>query len=148
DWQWDPSLVGQPTDASEARRYLDLGPVQPQVLLSVRAGTVLYDNVDVLGRAAFANDLVTDAARRTADNASYYEFAGALEVRLRRTISIGASILRRKSSRPSEDMPIPDAKGPQPLPLNALTGLDDFTEIGTSARMSLGARRFSATLEV
>ena len=163
DWQWDPSLVGQPTDASEARRYLDLGPVQPQTVGSVRAGTVLYDNIDVLGRFAFAQDLVTDATQKTADNASYYEFAGAVEVRLRRTVSLGVSILRRKNTREPQDIPIVDTMKPAgcgdvlapgglgtclPLPDAATTGEDDFTEIGTSARFSLGARRFSATVEV
>jgi len=146
DWQWDPSLVGQPTDASEARRYLDLGLVQPQLLTSVRAGTVLFDNIDLLGRAAYAYDLST--LEKLSNNASYYELAAAFEVRLRRTISIGSSILRRKISRPTNDMPIVDTLGPQQLALDPNTGLDDFTEVGMTARLSLGARRFSATLEV
>lgn len=147
DWQWDPSVVGQPTDATEARRYLDLGPVQPQLLGSARAGTVLFENIDVLGRFAFARDLEPDGAQRVSTNANYFEFAGALEVRLRRTIAIGISALRRQFEHP-EDIPIEDVAGPQPLPLEQSEGQVKFLELGATLRMSLGARRLSASVEV
>ncbi len=80
DWQWDPSLVGQPTDATEARRYLDLGPVQPYKLALLRVGTVLFDNLDLLARGALADDMTGDPSQ-TSQNATYREFAGAAEVR-------------------------------------------------------------------
>jgi hypothetical protein len=148
DWQWDPTLVGQPTDASEARRYLDLGPVQPQLLASLRVGTVLFDNVDLLARGALANDMVSDPSQQTSQNASYREIAGAAEVRLRRTVALGASVLRRTISHPQQDAPIPDTLGPLPLPTEVVQGEDGFVEIGTNARLSLGARKLSATIEV
>nr|HEX4317183.1 hypothetical protein [Kofleriaceae bacterium] len=149
DWQWDPSLVGPPSDATEARRYLDLGPTQPQLLASVRAGTVLFDNIDVLARYAFAHDYVSDVAQHTSTNASYREVAGALEVRVRRTIAVGVSVLRRDVDHPDVSaLQITDTAGPQPLPGELLTGYDDFTEVGAIAKMSLGARRLSASVEV
>lgn len=151
DWQWDPSLVGQPSDATEARRYLDLGPTQPQLLASVRAGTVLFDNIDVLARYAYAHDLVDDPTQHTSTNAGYQEIGGALEVRVRRTIAVGASVLHRNLDHPdviTTGMQIVDVPGVQPLPGELLTGQDEFTEVGAIARMSLGARKLSASVEV
>ncbi len=49
---------------------------------------------------------------------------------------------------PEEQAPIPDTLGPLALPAEVLQGEDDFTEIGTNARLSLGARKLSATVEV
>ena len=80
--------------------------------------------------------------------ASYLELAGALEVRLRRTIALGFSVLSRSTERVVDEI-IPDERNtPQRLPESAAMGEDRFVEVGTTVRMTLGARRFSTMLEL
>jgi len=149
DWRWDPSLiVGD--DPMVARRYLDLGPVLPQVIASLRAGTLIAENIDLLARTAIAADLSSATADKSSFSAAYVELGGAVEVRLRRTVSVGASVLTRQSRREElPDGPITDVRlVPQALPPSAATGERSFTEVGARARMSLGARRLSALLEL
>ncbi|HEU4726528.1 MAG TPA: hypothetical protein VFT22_01505, partial [Kofleriaceae bacterium] len=71
-------------------------------------------------------------------------------VRLRRTIAVAASALSRQTQREDlADGPITDVRlVAQPIPVSAATGERGFTELGTRVQMSLGARRFSAMLEV
>ncbi len=149
DWRWDPSLIVPETDPTQARRYLDLGPVQPQSITSVRAGTLIAENIDLFARGAIARDLNTDPTVASTYNASYTEEAGAFELRLRRTIAIGGSVLSRQTERLTLD-PMVDLRNgvAQPLPASAQTGETGFTEVGSSVRMSIGARRFSAMVEV
>jgi hypothetical protein len=149
DWRWDPSLI-VPDDPTSARRYLDLGPVVPQVIASLRAGTLIAENVDLLARGAIAADLNGSDGPRSSFSAAYAELGGAVEVRLRRTFALGASALTRQSSRADlPGGPVTDERlVAQPLPPSAATGERSFTEAGARARMSLGARRLSALLEV
>ena len=149
DWRWDPSLIVA-DDPTTARRYLDLGPVLPQVIASLRGGTVIAENVDLLGRGTIAADLTRSDALRSSFSAAYAELGGAVEVRLRRTFALGASALTRQTSRADvPGGPVTDVRlVAQPLPASAATGERSFTEIGARARMSLGARRLSALLEV
>jgi hypothetical protein len=149
DWRWDPSLIVA-DDPTVARRYLDLGPVLPQVVTSLRAGTLIAENVDLVARGAIAADLSGSDVARSSFSAAYAELGGAVEVRLRRTFALGASALTRQNSRVDlPGGPIPDVRlVAQPLPPSAATGELSFTEIGARARMSLGARRLSALLEV
>jgi len=150
DWQWDPSFITQDSDPTSARRYLDLGPMVPQVVASARGGTVLFDNIDLLVRGALASDL-TDASTPTNNfTPNYAELGGALEVRLRRQIGIGASVLTRTyyDRQDFTSDKIVDAAGTQLLPATSALGEKSFVELGTSARMSLGARSFSAVVEV
>jgi hypothetical protein len=151
DWRWDPSLVtraGREMDATEARRYLDLGPPRPQLLLSLRGGTVIKENVDTFLRLALSRDESLDMLPRQAYSASYLEVGAAAEVRLRRTIAIGASVLARNTEREVME-PIRDERNvPQPLPDTAALGEDRFVEAGGTVRMTLGARRFSALFEI
>ena len=150
DWRWDPSLTAPDVDAdpTHARRYLDLGPVVPQIVGSVRAGTLIAENVDLLVRAALSAD-----ARRPNDPPSsfaapYFELGGALEVRLRRQVAIGASLLTRNTNHPVVDAPIQDLRdSPQTLAPVESRGDDGFTEVGGSLKMTLGARRFSTLFE-
>src|SRR5262249_15176905 len=89
DWRWDPSVTT--TDPLAAKRWLDLGPSVPRLLISTRAGTLIKENVDVLVRGALASDLSNSEPGDppvTTWNASYFELGGALEVRLRRTIAV------------------------------------------------------------
>jgi hypothetical protein len=150
DWRWDPSVT-QP-DTLQARRYLDLGPVLPQLLVSGRAGTLIKENVDVLLRGAYANDLVTTEIERNTYAGSYLEVGGGLELRLRRTIGVGLNGLTRRTQRhveiadqiadiPNQIDPIPRQYGPE-------MGERNIVELGTTLRLSLGARRFSALVEV
>ncbi len=156
DWQWDPSVVGQDINSSDPtapRRYLDLGPVLPQLLFSARGGTLIAENVDVYGRIAVASDLTPAVADKSSYSASYFEAGGALELRLRRTIALGASALTRQTKRDDFDSTqIRDVPGvPDPLPATPWApslGERGFTEIGASARMTLGARKFSALAEI
>jgi hypothetical protein len=148
DWRWDPSLVA-PEDPMTARRYLDLGPVLPQLIVSLRGGTLIAENVDLLARTTIAAELGDPGEPTHSFSPSYVELGGALDVRLRRTVAVGASVLSRQTRR--EDLPggpIFDVASPQPLPPSATTGETGLTEVGTRVRMTLGARRLSALLEV
>jgi hypothetical protein len=149
DWRWDPSLIVA-DDPTTARRYLDLGPVLPQVVASLRAGTLIAENVDLLARGAIAADLTGSDAARSSFSAAYAELGGAVEVRLRRTLALGASALTRRTSRVDlPGGPVTDVRlVAQPLPASAATGERSFTELGARARLSLGARRLSALVEV
>jgi len=150
DWRWDPSLIAPDADPSAARRYLDLGPVLPQVIASLRGGTLIAENVDLLVRTTIARDLTPATELKNSFSASYAELGGALEVRLRRTVSLGASALGRQTERDDRSVgPIIDVPlTPQLLPVGNTTGERGFTEAGARVRMSLGARRFSAMAEV
>jgi hypothetical protein len=86
DWRWDPAVTNP--DPLQARRYLDLGPVIPQVIVSGRAGTLIKENVDVLVRGAVADDRVTSDDQRNTFAAGYAEIGGGFEVRLRRTVGL------------------------------------------------------------
>ena len=151
DWRWDPSLVGnEATDPLAPKRYLDLGPVLGQYLISARAGTLIAENVDLYGR--FAASSIEKGADTSAYAGTYIEGGGALEVRLRRTVALGVSSVTRATQRPTI-IPVTDTPGtPQPLAVDtssaAAMGEKSFTELGVTLRMSLGARKFSALVEV
>ncbi len=150
DWRWDPSVPSD--DPLQANRYLDLGPVLPQLYVSGRAGTLIKENIDLLLRGAYANDLVSTNLERSTFAASYFELGGGLEVRLRRTVGLGLNGLTRQTQRyATVSAEIPDIPGqPDVLPRQhgPELGEEGFTELGTTVRLSLGARRFSALLEI
>ena len=149
DWRWDPSLVAA-DDPTAARRYLDLGPVLPQLVISLRGGTLIAENVDLTARTTIAADLTKADQTKSSYSAAYVEFGGALEVRLRRTLAVGVSALTRQTDRDElVDGPLTDVRlVVQPIPTSAATGETGFTEFGGRARMSLGARQLSAMLEL
>jgi hypothetical protein len=151
DWRWDFTWID--ADASAARRYLDLGPVTPRVVTSVRAGTVLLGNIDVLARFAAAVDRSKPTDRRGPSSRGWLEAGGAFEVRLRRALGLGASALIRNYDRPSYS-PIVDVEATagetmgQPFPTDpTILGESRFIEAGTNLRFTAGARKFSATAE-
>ncbi|MDX2090600.1 MAG: hypothetical protein SFX73_22260 [Kofleriaceae bacterium] len=151
DWRWDPSLVAPDIENGTARRYLDLGPVVPQVIGSLRAGTLIAENVDLYLRGAFAADVDKDnpEALRNTFASPYAEIGGAFEVRLRRAIALGASVLTRDTNRADPQMPTRDAAGTtQALPVNEMRGEESFTEAGANLKLTLGARQFSTGVEV
>ncbi len=148
DWRWDPTLVVRSHPVTEARRYLDLGPVMPQVLFSARGGTLIAENLDLFARFAAAPQLGEHNPTDFSYSASYLELAGALEARIRRQIAVGVSVLSRNTER-LEAPTIRDVRqSAQPLPLSGSTGEEGFIEAGTTVRMTLGARRFSALIEL
>jgi hypothetical protein len=150
DWRWDPSLIAPDRDGDPtiARRYLDLGPVVPQFVGSVRAGTLIAENVDLFVRGAFSADARDDDDPPSSYAAPYLELGGALEVRLRRQVALGASLLTRNTDR-AVSVPIQDVRNqPQMLAAIDARGEEGFTEVGGSLKMTLGARRFSTLLEI
>lgn len=148
DWRWDPTLVARSAEATEARRYLDLGPVVPQLLLSARGGTLIAEIFDLSARVAAAPAADGNNPTAVSYSTSYFELAGALEARIRRQIGVGASVLWRNPER-FEATPIVDQRlSPQPLPQSGSMGEEGFVEAGTTVRLTLGARRFSALVEL
>lgn len=141
DWRWDPSLASwSDADTSGARRYLELGPVLPRLVAQVRAGTVLFDNIDLLARVASAVDLSDPQTSKSSFSAGYLELGGGLEVRLRRTLAVGA-IVTTRSTRRTQVEPVTDIIGEaSPLPVDGSYGETTFIEAGATARLSLGAR--------
>src|SRR4029079_19378571 len=72
DWSWDPSRVAA-ADPTAARRYLDLGPVLPQIIASLRGGTLIAENVDLLARTTVAADLTRADDAKSSFPAAYFE---------------------------------------------------------------------------
>jgi hypothetical protein len=148
DWRWDPTFVRPAATPTEPRRYLELGPVVPQLLVSARGGTLIAENLDLFARIAAAPDTGDANSPSQTFAASYLELAGALEARVRRQVAIGASALSRDTRREDRD-PIPDtAEAADPLPPSGRQGDEGFIELGGTARLTLGARRLSALIEV
>ncbi|MBV8759169.1 MAG: hypothetical protein JO257_17910 [Deltaproteobacteria bacterium] len=149
DWRWDPTVTE--TDPLAAKRYLDLGPVLPQLLASMRAGTLIKENIDLYVRGAASSDLASKdpSDPKSTFAASYLELGGALEVRVRRTLAVGASALTRETTRVKPLAPISDTPYTDMLPAQSdpTLGERDMVELGSTLRMNLGARKFSALAE-
>ena len=153
DWRWDP--IGAPIPIrSRRKRYLDLGPVLPQLLaLGARRHADRGEHRRLRARRATRSTSRRHRHERNTYTASYVEFGGALEVRLRRTIGLGVSGLTRQTdAHPTVEQR--DSRHPEPDRSAAVAstspdiGERGFTELGTTLRLSLGARRFSALVEV
>ena len=149
DWLWDPSVV-EP-DPIAARRYLDLGPVLPQLLVAAHAGTLIAENIDLYVRGAISRELDSGSSQ-TAYSPSYIEGGGALEVRVRRQLALGVSALTRETD---VDDPIsaeivtqPGIVAPIPESASSQLGERGFTELGATARFTLGAQKLSLLLEL
>ncbi|HEY4056148.1 MAG TPA: hypothetical protein VGM39_06040, partial [Kofleriaceae bacterium] len=149
DWRWDPTVLVGVDDPTAARRYLDLGPVVPRFVGSLRAGTLIAENIDLLLRGAVAGNLSDDEDIKNTFLAPYWELGGAAEFRLRRTIAITTSALHRNTHHEVLEMPIVDHAGvPDPLVANEYRGEHTFTEVGAAAKLTLGARTFSTQVEL
>jgi len=153
DWRWDPEWVSA-SDPSAARRYLDMGAVGPRLLASVRAGTVLLDNVDLLVRGAAALDQTRESIPDSSFAATWGEVGAAFEVRVRRSLAFGSSALLRSYRRDSIDPMLTGLAGLgyalplNPIPPSATQGEQSFFEMGVTTRYSLGARKLSAEAEI
>ncbi len=148
DWIYDLLLIERPTDATDPRRYLDLGPRLPRVFMNLRAGTVLLDNIDLLVRAGAAFETASSTAPTSSFASDYLEAGGALELRLRRSLSFGVSALARRYDRIEPELPVQSDRA-DPLPLSTGSfGERSFFEGGSTLRYTQGARRFSASAEL
>ncbi len=153
DWLWDYSslaVVGNPTGDHDlaARRYLDLGEVRPRLLAAVQAGTVLAQNVDLLGRGAVAIDTTATDGELNPSQPEYVEGGAGIEIRLRRALSLASSVLVRDYSRPFPDAFTDEPDVAQPLPPRSQMGEESLVEAGVTARYSGGARRYSIHGEI
>jgi hypothetical protein len=136
-------------DAGTPRRYLDLGPVLPKSVLRVRYGTVLLRNLDLLVHASAALDRRFRDVSPNSFSSSYAELGGATEVRVRRSLRVGAALSARKYFLKNERSVSLVPGQPDDLPLTlGSTGVNSFWEGGLNFNYSPGARQFSANSEV
>lgn len=149
DWRFGMLQIDAPDSPADPRRYLDLGPVLPRSYLSVRYGTVLLRNLDLLLRAGGAldrRDREIDAANSF--SSSYAEGGGAVEVHVRRTLRIGAAVSTRSYFLDDDKIENQVPGRPEDLPTSlGSTGASSFWEGGLSFMYSAGARQFSASAE-
>lgn len=155
DWRYDVFSTQQ-RDGTDVRRYLGLELPGPRTYVSLRAGTVLVDNVDLLvrGSAVVEHDDPEDDASDEEDTSfasSYLEGGAALELRLQRTLSLGLSTVLR-GYRTQDPPAFPEnpleTVGPQALPEHpGYAHARSFVEAGAVVRYTQGARLFSADAE-
>jgi hypothetical protein len=154
DWRYDVFLT-EPRNSTDVRHYLGLEPPGPRTYMSLRAGTVLVDNVDLLvrGAAVVEHDDPEESASDEEDTSfasSYVEGGAALELRLQRTLSLGLSaVVRgyRMQEPPDGENPL-EMPGPQALPRHrGYAHARSFVEAGAVVRYTQGARLFSADAE-
>lgn len=145
DWQYD--LFTTVPRSEEPLGYLRLGPSLPRWYVDARAGMVLLDNIDLLVHGGGVLMRALDSDPGSAHAASYAQAGGAIEVRLRRTLGLGISVLARRYAR---DEPAQDDRDDIPGALfegRNTAGEVSFVEGGGSLRYTQGARRFSAGAE-
>jgi len=151
DWHYDLLLdrPGREYELGDPRRWLDFGVRRPRIYANLRAGTVLLNNVDVLLRAGAGVDRRDTNPGAPADDSSYLEGGMAAEIRFRRAVSLGVSVLGRTYGRdpvtPGDltmNLPdeLPSAIGP--------IGERRMLEGGLTTRFDTGRRSMSATAEV
>ena len=148
DWLYDLMALRPSDRPGDPRRYLNIGPPLPRLMLDARAGTVILRNLDVLVRGAAALEHAGDE-EDGAFSPSYLEAGAALEVRLRRNIRLGSSFTARRYGREPPE-PAADTPGaPDGLPaLTGDMGELSFYEGGLGIDYTAGARRFSASAEL
>lgn len=149
DFSFGLLQVETPDSAADPRRYLDLGPVLPRSYMSIRYGTVLLRNLDLLLRAGGALDRRDDEIEEGSSfSSSYAEGGGAVEVHVRRTLRVGAALSTRKYFLDDVKIGNQLPGRPEDLPTSlASTGVSSFLEGGLSFMYSAGARQFSASAE-
>ncbi|HKA86994.1 MAG TPA: hypothetical protein VKE22_04975 [Haliangiales bacterium] len=136
DWMYDFVLTGRLTGQDDPRRWLNLGPTVSRLQVSVRGGTVLFDNWDVLVTASAGIPHGGDSSFAP----RYVELGAALLARFPFGIEAGVETRIRESHRI-------DVQGTT-IPLADIGALGErsFIEGSTTLRWSLGARRFSAEI--
>ncbi len=149
DWSYGLGHAAPIESNAEARRYLNLGPVLPRTHLSLRYGTVLLRNIDLLVRGAGALDgRDSETQNASSYSPSYAEGGAALEMQVRRAIRVGTQITARQYFLGKSKQPEGSPERPDPLPATlAATGVSSFWEGGLSLFYSPGARIFRGTAE-
>jgi hypothetical protein len=142
DWRFDPSFISE-DDPGAPRGYLELAAPAPSVSMIARSGLVVRGNLDVLLRGGAS---LTRQDTGDIHAGDWIEGGVATEVRVRRTLAIGASLLVRDTNRP-EPPAVVDVAGPQVIELHG-SGDESFVEGGVTTRIALGLRRLTATAEV
>lgn len=142
DWRFDPSFINE-DDPGAPRGYLELAAPAPSVSMIARSGVVLLGNLDVLVRGGAS---LTREDTGDVHAGDWIEGGVATEVRARRTLALGASVLVRDTNRP-EPAAVVDVPGPQVIELHG-SGDESFVEGGVTTRIALGLRRLTATAEV
>jgi hypothetical protein len=144
DWSYDLIVADADySDGEDPRRFLSFGVPRARARLSVRAGTVLRDNLDLLVRGAIAREHSNDTA--SALHPSYAEAGLAFEMRFRRSLRVGSSVLARRYAREpaTEMMPLDGVADALPA-TTATIGERSFYEGDLSFRYSLGSHQFDA----
>ena len=126
----------------DPRRFLNLGRPLPRVKLSVRAGTVLFDNLDLLLRGAIAREHAGAGEPEHPFSPSYFEGGIATEVRFRRSLSIGGSLLARRYRRKPAIADLQDVEALLADPL--ALGEHSFYEGDVSFQYKVGTRKLDA----
>ncbi len=136
DWMYDFVVTGQLAGQDDPRRWLNLGPTASRLQASLRAGTVLFDNWDVLVTASAGIPHGQDSSFAP----RYVEIGAAILTRFPYGIEAGIEARMRESQRI-------DVEGAT-LPLQDVGALGErsFIDGSMTLRWSLGARRFSAEI--
>jgi hypothetical protein len=152
DWSFGLAQVspGSADDSgTDPRRYLDLGPVLPRTHVSLRYGSVLLRNIDLLLRGGGALDgHDSETEEPSSFSSSYAEAGAALEVHVRRAIRVGAAVTGRRYFLGDDAQPVGVPGAPDGLPATtASTGVGSFWEGGLNLVYSPGARLFRGSAE-
>jgi hypothetical protein len=146
DWAYDIVVAAPSYDGDDPRRFLALGAPLARLKLAARAGTVLFDNLDLLVRAAVAREHGKDDPAPSAFSPSYFEGGVALEMQFRRSLRVGGSFLARRYRREESTATIDDLAAVLERP--ASLGERSFYEGDLSLQYNLGAKQFSARAEL
>lgn len=151
DWSFGlAQITPGSADNSDPRRYLDLSPVLSRTHLSLRYGTVLLRNIDLLLRGGGALDGHNPTTEQASSfSSSYGEAGAALEVQVRRAIRVGTAVTGRRYFLGDEKRPIGVPGSPDALPTTlAASGVESFWEGGLNLVYSPGARLFRGSAEL
>ncbi|MCG8418993.1 MAG: hypothetical protein MJE77_13735 [Proteobacteria bacterium] len=147
DWMYGLYAIERPGPDAQPRNYLDLGVPLPRLYADLRAGTVLYDNIDVLIRGGTAIEHRGEGVMRNPHAATFVEGGLAVEIRPRRAVAVGLSGLFRMYERDLVQN-IDHSKEVDPLPAHAgASGERSFVEGGINLRYTQGARKLTARAE-
>src|SRR5262249_38336321 len=136
DWMYHFVLTGRLTGQDDPPRWPNIGRTVSRLQVSVRGGTVLFDNWDVLVTASAGIPHGGDSSFAP----RYVELGAALLARFPFGIEAGVEARIRESHRI-------DVQGTTiPLADVGALGERSFIEGSTTLRWSLGARRFSAEI--
>ena len=148
DWVYD-MLARETTlgGIDDPRAFLNLGKPLPRTMLRVRAGTVLFDAIDVLVSGAVAVEHAASDVAPSAFSATFLEGGAAFELRVRRAVRVGGSFDARVYKRDTQSLI--DMAGPGTLlDQTGSFGERGFIQAGGRLQYSTGARGFTANTEL